>query len=682
MRKPPGTSIARPPWRYLRAGHVARSITLAQTMAVVLPTLIFTLVAWTTYRRAEAATEDELRRSAKFLAGHVQRLIENSNAVLREVERAVIDRADTQVPMPSLLHLKILKLKENLISKSLIVVADRDGRILFTSTEQEVADVFVADREYFIELRDGRADEIFVGTPVVGRLTGMASIPISRRLSKDDDFRGVALVAVSQRELLDTLKTESARHPDRIALLRDDGRVLSALPGDVTPASAAQNAGSGSPRLSPDESHVRWPKPDPNFTLGQLTAFHRVPGSRLTVVAARTRSSALRTWFHDIVALLTIFVAGEIGLVAAIRRAEASSWELVSANHRLQSTMDALSARVAIIDRVGRVVALNEACRQFAARHTDRVSVADTGTDYLATCADFVQGPDRGRICCELKAVLDGRLSEFRATYPYQPASGDIAWFRVMATSFAVTSAETLVVVVHEDVTEIKRSEAALMRATGQLLRRQDEERRRIARGLHDSTAQDLIGAEWEIKLARDNLHRTPAHADGALGRARDLVRTSIGELRTLSYLLHPPMLDEAGLPNALRWFLAGFERRTGITVTVVIDADVEAGRLPTDIEVALFRVAQEALTNVHRHAGVHSARLELRMGRGRRSIVLLVRDDGEGLASQDGRAFGDAPAGTGILSMQERLRALNGRLDIRSGDRGTEIEATVKLHA
>jgi signal transduction histidine kinase len=649
-------------------------------LAVFLPTLIFLLVAWTTYGRFETAVEEELRRSSRFLAGEVQRLVESSTTILRDIDRMVAAQTMSAHAAPSLIQRRLLSSSETLVPYTLIAVIDRDGRLLSANTNEADAQISVADREYFMRARDGHTNEVFVGIPIIGRISGTPSIPISRRLTKARDFWGVALITVSQQALHDMLTPEGASPSDMIALIRDDGQLLTAEPRGLPPASIAKGSGNGSSRQPLED--IRLPGDTPNTTsiLGKLSAVQRVQGTELKVVIARSRSSALRPWLYDMMALLTIFVAGKIGLVAAIRKAEANSRELISANRRLQSTLDTLSAHVAILDQCGRVVALNEACRRFTARHVGRMPELTVGADYLTTWGYYVQCADRGEIGCALDAVIAGRLPAFRTTYQYRSATGELVWFRLMATNLAMTNSEALVVVVHEDVTDIMRSETALRRATGQLLQRQDEERRRIARGLHDSTAQDLIGAEWEIKLARNSLHREPDHADERLGRARDLIRASIEELRTLAYLLHPPMLDETGVPNALRWFLGGFERRTGIAVTVVVDADMDGRRLPTEIEVALFRVAQEALTNVHRHAGVRTARLELRMEQDQRSVVLLVRDDGAGLAPGQECEPGSTLGGTGILSMQERLRALSGQLSIRSDQGGTEVRATVKL--
>src|SRR5262249_43170155 len=150
----------------------------------------------------------------------------------------------------------------------------------------------------------------------------------------------------------------------------------------------------------------------------------------------------------------------------------------------------------------------------------------------------------------------------------------------------------------------------ALRRLTGRLLHLQDEERRRIARELHDSTAQNLLGAMLGIGQALRLAPRLKRTAQAALAESRALIEQSQREIRTVSYLLHPPMLDEAGLPAALRWFSEGFAKLTDIKICLHIAPDID--RLPAASEQALFRIAQEALTNVHRHSGASKVDLSL----------------------------------------------------------------------
>ena len=210
---------------------------------------------------------------------------------------------------------------------------------------------------------------------------------------------------------------------------------------------------------------------------------------------------------------------------------------------------------------------------------------------------------------------------------------------------------------------------------TGKLLNAEDEERRRIARELHDTTVQELIAASMALSQVEAALaSHLPAPAARAMADARGSLNRAKEELRTLSYVLQPPLLDELGLPTAIRVYAEGFERRSGIAVRVEAAGDLPP--VPRPIETVLFRVLQEALTNVHRHsyARIATVRLLTRPA----DLTLEVRDDGQGLAAQPDR--GVPASGAGITGMRARLRQLGGVLDIAFGENGTVLRACVPL--
>jgi signal transduction histidine kinase len=156
------------------------------------------------------------------------------------------------------------------------------------------------------------------------------------------------------------------------------------------------------------------------------------------------------------------------------------------------------------------------------------------------------------------------------------------------------------------------------------------------------------------------------------------LAEQTMTEIRTLSYLLHPPFLDETGLLSALRWYAAGFAERSGITVDLELPDSFE--RLPLDTETALFRIVQESLTNIHRYAGSDTARIRLQ--RDAETLVLEIEDRGHGIpkASLDHIMSGGGAVGVGIAGMSERMEQLGGRLEITSGDHGTTVRARLRL--
>ncbi len=231
---------------------------------------------------------------------------------------------------------------------------------------------------------------------------------------------------------------------------------------------------------------------------------------------------------------------------------------------------------------------------------------------------------------------------------------------------------------VTRDITEridverkLRQSEHSLRRLSGHLLRTQDEERRRLGRELHDSVGQYLAA----LKMALSSL---TVEDNEKVDECLRLADQSIAEIRTISYLLYPPMLEELGLRSAIPWYLEGFSKRSGIQIKLDITPDFE--RLSRDSELALFRILQESLTNVHRHSGSKTA--EIRLSRTQEAVFLEVIDQGKGMpvealsqTQSDSGAFG-----VGLRGMTERMRQLEGDLEITSSNAGTKVRATLPV--
>lgn len=227
-----------------------------------------------------------------------------------------------------------------------------------------------------------------------------------------------------------------------------------------------------------------------------------------------------------------------------------------------------------------------------------------------------------------------------------------------------------------EDATERIRAEQELTQLTVRLFHLQDEERRRIARELHDGSAQDLFAIS--VNLAKlGQLSKSSPETQELVSECQSLCDQSLQEIRTLSYLLHPPLLDQVGLVSALQWYVEGFSKRSGIYVSVYAQ---QIGRLPGEVEMALFRVVQEALTNVRRHSRSETA--SIRLEKRRDDVVLEIKDQGQGLAVPVTRkdTNGLISIGVGIPGMRQRLSQLGGNLEILSSQSGTTISAVVPM--
>ncbi len=234
----------------------------------------------------------------------------------------------------------------------------------------------------------------------------------------------------------------------------------------------------------------------------------------------------------------------------------------------------------------------------------------------------------------------------------------------------------TQVGVIAVDVTARRNAEEALRKLSGRLLGIQDQERRRIARELHDSLGQYLAG----LKIAIDLLSNSPSSEKNKelLAECRDILEKSITETRTLSHLLHPPLLDEAGFSSAASWFVSGFSQRSGIPVSLDLPPDMP--RLSEAVEIALFRVLQESLTNVHRHSQAASA--EIKVESDAEQITIEVMDHGHGMPDRVLQQLnGDGiQLGVGLAGMRERVHELGGNFEVKSDQSGTVIRASVPL--
>src|SRR5207302_2372293 len=204
--------------------------------------------------------------------------------------------------------------------------------------------------------------------------------------------------------------------------------------------------------------------------------------------------------------------------------------------------------------------------------------------------------------------------------------------------------------------------------------------RRKLARDLHDSTGQTLAALKISVLSLEANGKQDPSTMV-LVSEVAALADQAIGEIRTMSYLLHPPLLDEVGFACAAEWYVECFAKRSGIDVRAEIPSS-KGRRLPRDVEIALFRVLQESLTNVHRHSGASEASVHFQHNAD--AVILEIRDFGKGISPEHLRLLHGPTAGSGVgfAGMRERMHELNGTLQVKSDAFGTSMRATVPLYA
>jgi PAS domain S-box-containing protein len=340
-----------------------------------------------------------------------------------------------------------------------------------------------------------------------------------------------------------------------------------------------------------------------------------------------------------------------------LKRAER---ELRDTNARLSAILESISDFYYTLDEDLRITAMNPQAAAYAGVHVAEVlgrSILDVFPALRGTALEAAY-----RNALASRTVV--RLEFARAIHPER-------WLDVN-----IYPLDAGLSVFSRDITQRKRVEQDLHELSGRVLQSQDEERRRIARELHDGTAQNIAAIALILRRLSGLPEARAEEIQKPLEDSLAMVEQCLSEMRTLSYLLHPPLLDEIGLAPALRWYVNGFTRRSSIEVGLHISEEV--GRLPSDIETALFRVVQESLGNVHRHSGSKTAAIKLRSARG--EVVLTISDNGAGIATTSAGASGEEirALGVGIAGMSARLRQLGGKLEVRSSHRGTTVRAIV----
>jgi len=276
----------------------------------------------------------------------------------------------------------------------------------------------------------------------------------------------------------------------------------------------------------------------------------------------------------------------------------------------------------------------------------------------------------------EASLMRSGRKETFYVDFTYYPMrslAGEIEGilFQGIDVSEQVLARVKLEERVSERTMELKRAEENLHALNQKFLMAQDEERRRLALELHDSVGPLVAALQWNLVSAQEHVHAPGGAMAGYIAACLGLAEDISTEIRTISHLLHPPFLDEAGLSSALHVYIEGIRERMGLTVFLEIDPD--PGRLSHDLEMAVFRIVQEALTNIHRHARTSEAfvRIHLELT----SLRVEIKDRGQGIANFT--SLGRQRMGVGLRGMRERVRGLSGQFEVRSGKKGTTVKAT-----
>jgi PAS domain S-box-containing protein len=364
-----------------------------------------------------------------------------------------------------------------------------------------------------------------------------------------------------------------------------------------------------------------------------------------------------------------LFLVAQVQDVTKRRQAEEA---LRGSEERLRATLENTpNVAVQWFDAEGRVLYWNHASETLYGWQASEVS--GRTLDQL-----ILDSEQEASFRASLKQIGETSQPVGPVEYPFHRRNGDKGISLTTIFQIPPVAGEPRFACMDVDITEQKRAEEARQDMSIRLLRSQDAERRRLARELHDTTAQGLAALALNLsQLQRLDLSKREEF-DQILNESLALAERSGQEVRTLSYLLHPPELDLLGLPGTIREYAAGVNRRSGLQVEV--EADPDFGRLPREMEIALFRIVQESLGNVLRHA--RSDMASIRLAREPNEITLQVSDRGRGISAEKLAELNQlqSGAGVGFTGMRERLNPFNGKLTVESGPDGTCVRASVPL--
>jgi len=388
---------------------------------------------------------------------------------------------------------------------------------------------------------------------------------------------------------------------------------------------------------------------------------------------ATQATQELRARVEELEETLRAIRTGEVDAVLVSSSHGDQVFTLQGAEHPYRLLVETIEEGAATLSDDGTVLYSNKSFAAFFAVPLERFIGAPLQSFVTGNDAEFLK-----------TLIMGAKLASTRGEIRLMRRNGKPRTVRLTLSPNRELGLEAICAVATElteivDANEALRvTETSLRQLSARLLQLQDEERRRIARDLHDVTGQKIAVLSMSLdRLARLTEQRKP-EAKETIKESRDIV-TQIGEeIRTLSYILHPPLLDECGLASAVHWYAEGFQKRSAIKLEVEVDGDLP--RLPSDAETTLFRVVQESLTNVHRYSGSPAAKIRILKESG--EVRLEIIDYGHGIKSGTVRAKldGQAPLGVGIPGMRERLHQLGGELNVDFGTSGTRVVATLPI--
>jgi len=562
-----------------------------------------------------------------------------------------------------------------------LFIVDEHGMLVNSSREAGTSGMLLSDRDYFRVFAEGRPDFAYLDKPVRSRINNAWTLYLARRLNgRDGQFRGVVVAAIGVAELERNLSLAQLDYARPTALYMSDGTLVASQPhreeamGRLAPEIAQQTLPTRAKQII-TLAHAQGAQGPEQVSIGKIAEFP------LLLSVTDLEELSLASWHDTAVSLATgaVLVCVFIGLVSAyligkIERKEALTVALNSANDRYQHTVDSVMDAIVAVDAQMSIILFNPAAEKMfgypahsvLGQPLDMLIPARYRSVHVRHMLDFNGGGDRqprtvvpGLEIVGLRA--DGTEFPLESTFSKSVVNDALQMTAVLRDASDKRKAET----------DLREANSQLRDLTNSLTRVREEERTRISRELHDDLGQQLTGLKLSLSWLGNRIKDGRETAAQNVDDMRHQLDAAIASVRRIAAELRPRVLDDLDFAAALAWQTSEFTRHSGMEVTL----NLEAGHLIKDNDTAtgLFRIVQEALTNVVRHAQATKVHIELLAQQGR--IELSIRDDGVGFDS------GVRKGGVGLLGMRERCVAIGGTLGIVSQPGGgATIVVTVPL--
>ncbi len=660
---------------------------IAFALLAVLAVLAGTaLILWNLHNRELARAEREIGNLCELLTEQTERALQSVDLVLRGTrDRLREGEAAGFLMEPKAVHTLLRARIAGIPQISSLVLVDAVGDLVVTSQQFPSPRLGLGDRSYFTAHREDPAWGVYVSQPVRSRIDGQWTFMMSARLADGGGaFAGVIAATVDLSYFEQLYKSINLGPDGQISLHLRDGTLLASYPRreDAIGRSFIDSAVFQAMLAKTDPSVYHGRVRSDEGGQPRIVSYGELRGLPLVITTAAAERAVLAGWRHQALLIsagaagvILILVLAAAALGRELKRDEALTAALRDSEARLNGVIGSAMDAIVTVDEESRVVLFNPAAEQMF-----RCSAAQ------ALGAPLDRFLPEGSRAAHRDMVR--RYGETGVTMRAVGAHPDIHGLRadgeIFPAEISISQLESnghkLYTAIVRDITARRRAEEELHKSHRQLRELsaslqavREEERARIARELHDELGQHLTGLKMDLSWMGARLRPDQSALAGKISAMKALIDTTVASMRRIASELRPTVLDDLGLVPAVEWLANDFAKRSGIRV--VLDTDDVCAKLDNTVATSVFRIIQESLTNVAKHAGASTVNLSLKRAEGR--LTVEVRDDGRGMPADPG----ERKSGFGVIGMQERAYMLGGQLNIFSEPgEGTTVQAVIPL--